>query len=337
MKNSLLFFFLVLSLSLKAGDFRGGDLHIEQYTSLAVQANININLIIHSEIDHITICWGDGSCDILGSPQILEYPSIDSKTLHFYWIHEYNQHGFYEISVEACCWANDIFNMNLINEQPFVLAATFKLMNPQSEPFNVMPLTPTLPVALGNLYEYFVYNSFVNIPNSDESTFEVCAVEVNNYFFLEEIFSQPNNFFFDPVTGGFTWFSPPAPGYFIVKVCITTMRNGQLISETSRDILIAINNTVGIDNLGNAGDFDLKCYPNPILDFIHFEYHLNEKEKVEIELFDASGKNIKTLLSKTKNRGTQIEKFYMQDLSQGFYYFKIKTENQNGTIPFIKT
>jgi Secretion system C-terminal sorting domain len=336
MKFKLLLFCFALNYSLSAGDFRGGDIHVEQHTALSVQVNININLVIHSEIDQITICWGDGSCDILGTTQVLEYPSIDTKTLRFFWIHNYNQYGFYDLTVEECCWADDIVNMNLINEQDFVLLASFKLLDPQIESFNVMPFSPALPVSIGNFQEYLVYNSFVNIPESDESTFEICAVDVVNYYLLDEIFTQPNNFIFDPLTGGFLWFSPPSPGFFIVKVCITTTRGGQLISQTSRDILIAIQNIVDIKNIGDSDDFDLKYYPNPTQDFIHFEYILNEKSTVEIELFDVMGKKIKPLLLETKNSGAHEELFDLHELPQGFYFCKIKIEDTFYTIPFIK-
>ncbi len=336
MKFKILFFFLILNFSLQAGDFRGGDIHIEQYTAYSVQANINVNLVIHSEVDQIIICWGDGSCDILSSPQILENPSFDTKTLHFYWIHEYNQHGFYDITIEECCWSDDIFNMNLISEQDLVLEASFKLLDPSVEPYNVMPYTATLPISSGNQNTYLVYNSFVNIPENDESTFELCSVDVINYFMLDEIFAQPNTFYLDPLTGGFSWFSPPAPGFFIVKVCITTTRSGQLISETSRDILIAIDNTIGIEDLSHATNFNIKCFPNPAQDFVHFNYHLKEKSIVEIDLFDTSGKKIKTLFSGEKMSGDNEELFDLQDLHQGSYLFRIISADKFGAVPFFK-
>lgn len=335
MKFQFLLLFLFFNLVLQAGDIRGGDIHIQQYTAYSVQANININLIIHSEIGQITICWGDGSCDVLGNPQVFQNAAIDTKTLHFFWTHQYNQHGFYEITVEECCWANDIFNMNLFGEQAFVLETSFKLLDPQIESYNVMPLSTALPLSIGNLNEFLAYNSFVIVPDGDQSTFEICAVDVDNYYLLEEIFTQPDNFIFDPLSGGFIWFDPPAPGYFIVKVCITTMRNGQLISETSRDIMIAIYNTVGVENPVSSEDFVLKCYPNPAQDVIHFEYHLKEKSAVEIDFFDAAGKKIKTLLSQGVE-GKNLEMLDIRDLPEGCYFFNIKAREQIGFFPFLK-
>ena len=335
MKVRLLFSFIIFSTSLFAGDFRGGDIHIQQYTASSVQANININLIIHSEVENILICWGDGSCDILGNAQVIEDALIDTKTLHFFWIHEYNQPGTYEISVGECCWANDIFNMNLVEDQDFIINTTFKLVTP-SEPYNVMPYSANLPVIAGNINEYLVYNSLVSIPDSDESTFEICEVEVDNYFLLEDIFTQQNNFYFDEITGGFTWFSPPSEGYFIVKVCMTTTRGGQLISETSRDILIAIQNTVDIDNIEKASTLKLKYQPNPVQDFIQLEYQLTKNSNIKIDLFNISGKQVKTLFSGNKSIGSNTQNFDVDDLPQGFYFLKVMTDNEFTTIPFIK-
>ena len=47
MKFKLLFCFLIYNFSLSASDFRGGDIHVQQYTASSVQVNININLIHH--------------------------------------------------------------------------------------------------------------------------------------------------------------------------------------------------------------------------------------------------------------------------------------------------
>ncbi len=336
MKIKFVLFFLIFSYSLNAGDFRGGDIHVEQYTSHSVQVNININLIIHSQIEQITICWGDGSCETLSSPQVLENPAIDTKTLHFYWIHQYSQHGFYEITVEECCWSNDIFNMNLNSEQNFKLSAYFELIDPQNGSYNVLPRSQSLPISIGVQDQYLVYNSLTIIPDGDESKFELCEVDVDNYFMLDELFGQPNTFYFDTITGGFTWFSPPAPGYFIVKACITTTRSGQLISETSRDILIVIDNKVGLSQLTMPENFDLNSYPNPAHHSIQLAYFLKENAKVEIELFNAQGQKIKTILSDFRNDGQNLEHFDISDLPSGPYFLKLQTKAGFGQIPFIK-
>jgi len=336
MKTRLLFLFLLINLSLRAGDFRGGDIYIQQHTPYAVQANININLVAHSEIDQITICWGDGSCETLGNPQVYQNSAIDTKTLHFFWIHQYFQHGLYDITVQECCWANDIYNMNLMNEQPIVLQASFKLLDPQTEPFNVMPFTPTLPVASGNLNTFLSYDTFVDVQDGDESTFEICAVDVDNYFFLEEIFGQATNFFFDPLTGGFIWFTPPDLGFFIIKVCITTTRSGQMISETSRDILITIDETIGTDDLSDSNNFNVACYPNPAKDIIQLDYELKKNSNVLITLFDAFGIKIKDIISGNRSSGTYKESFDINNLPEGLYFIKIKTEDQAAVVPFIK-
>ena len=336
MKTKLLFFLLLAYYSLHAGDFRGGDIRIQQHTALSVQVYINVNLIIHSEIENITVCWGDGSCDILGNPQVLENPGIDTKTLYFFWTHQYNQFGYYEVTVEECCWANDIFNMNLMNEIPFKLEAHFELINPQVDTFNIMPYSQSLPLTEGMFNQLLVYNSLVNILAGDECTFEICEVDVPNYFTIDEIFNQPNNFFFDDLTGGFTWFSPPSSGYFIVKVCLTTTRGGQIISETSRDILIAIQDPVSVENTDKNDALNIKCIPNPAYDFVQLTYQLNQMSVVKISLFDPLGRIVKLENQGIQPEGNHTYSIDIQHLTTGTYFVKIQTERKTEVVSFLK-
>ena len=327
--------FLLFTVTLQAGYFRGGDIHIQQHAPYSVQANIHINLLIHAEIDEITICWGDGSCEVLSATQTYNFPAIDTKTLHFFWIHQYSQHGFYEITVEACCWADDIFNMNLQGDQPIKLEAYFKLADPQTEAFNVMPLSLALPVVAGQLDAFLDYSSFVSIPDGDVASFEICAVDVQYYYLLDQIFPEPNNFIFDAVTGGFLWLDPPAPGYFIVKVCITTTRQGELMSETSRDILVGIDNVNSAEQLTGFDEFSPVCYPNPAQDALNLQYFLTENTVLEIALFDVSGKTAKTFRVEG-HEGKNLETLDVSDLQNGFYSCKITSPDQSSALPFIK-
>ncbi len=327
--------FLLFTATLHAGYFRGGDIHLRQHAPYSVQVNININLLAHAEIDEITICWGDGNCETLNATQTFHFPSIDTKTLHFFWIHQYNQHGFYNITVEACCWANDIFNMTLQGEQPIVLEAFFKLVNPQTEAFNVMPLPLALPVVAGNLHELLDYYTAVSIPEGDVANFEICAVDVPNYILLEDIFPQSNNFIFDPATGSFLWLDPPALGYFIIKVCITVTRQGELISESSRDILVGIDDVISAEQPTDPEAFSPKCFPNPARDALNLEYFLTENTALEIALFDVSGKKVKAFRAEGRE-GKNLEMLDVSDLQNGFYSCKISSPNQSSALPFIK-
>lgn len=71
-----------------------------------------------------------------------------------------------------------------------------------------------------------------------------------------------------------------------------------------------------------------KIYPNPVSDVLNIE---NKNAIESIEIYDANGKLIRTVVQKGNNASVKLS-----DLVPGSYVAKIKTRKDNQTVKFIK-
>ncbi len=82
----------------------------------------------------------------------------------------------------------------------------------------------------------------------------------------------------------------------------------------------------------------LEVYPNPVQKECNIEYNLPQKSKVNISLFDVTGRLVQEIINEKQNTGKYSRTFDMTDLSQGVYFIKFNTEKCSETkkIIFIK-
>ena len=66
--------------------------------------------------------------------------------------------------------------------------------------------------------------------------------------------------------------------------------NKDNVTPCTKSITYALNTSVA--NPIKAGDFDVKCYPNPFADVLNFEIYSTENQLAEIDIFDLSGQKI---------------------------------------------
>jgi hypothetical protein len=79
-------------------------------------------------------------------------------------------------------------------------------------------------------------------------------------------------------------------------------------------------------NITKNDIFKLKCYPNPVTGFATFSYRLNQKENVNLSLFDLSGKRVKILFDKEQAEGV-YQLIWYKDVPSGIYIYRLKTSN----------
>ena len=74
----------------------------------------------------------------------------------------------------------------------------------------------------------------------------------------------------------------------------------------------------------------LKVYPNPVHQEINLAFHLQTRERISLEIYDALGKKVKTILSSTyKDQGTYSIPLSIDDAFQnGIYLVILRTERQ---------
>ena len=108
------------------------------------------------------------------------------------------------------------------------------------------------------------------------------------------------------------------------------------MSETARDILVAIQNPVSLENDISKSNFDLKIFPNPADELVQLEYQLDKKTSLNIELLNSVGQVIISQNFNNQNPGSYKVPSDIKDMPKGIYFIKIKSDHDLETIPFIK-
>ncbi len=90
--------------------------------------------------------------------------------------------------------------------------------------------------------------------------------------------------------------------------------------------------TVGIDDSESQINTIVNVYPNPVLNKLSIEIPNNVNEDFEIELFDITGRSVK---SKTYSNQKKID-VNIGDLNKGIYILRIRAKGINQSIKVIK-
>ena len=121
-------------------------------------------------------------------------------------------------------------------------------------------------------------------------------------------------------TSGMLNIYPTVLGNYLFAIKVQEYREGELISEKVRTILL---NVIEVPDVGNTAEFknasdeDLSIYPNPVRN----SFSINTNSKIDtILIYDNSGN-----LMKKSIQNTEID---IGELASGFYYIVVMTENQ---------
>lgn len=79
----------------------------------------------------------------------------------------------------------------------------------------------------------------------------------------------------------------------------------------------------------SAPDVIMKTSPNPFMDNTTIQYRVKTPAQITIDVFDAQGKQIKTLMNKRMAEGNYVETFNGRSLNQGIYFVKL---SKNGVV-----
>ncbi|MFL5766202.1 MAG: PQQ-dependent sugar dehydrogenase [Bacteroidia bacterium] len=116
--------------------------------------------------------------------------------------------------------------------------------------------------------------------------------------------------------------------------CIYAMKGGYTTSGT---IFRICHSSVGIADNGSSENAIGQSYPNPTDGSAEIEYSLAQSAAVTIELFDVTGRKVKTILDAELAAGTHIATVDgMEKFSNGSYFYKM-TVKQNGKILYSQT
>ncbi len=78
-----------------------------------------------------------------------------------------------------------------------------------------------------------------------------------------------------------------------------------------------------------ALEFSISNYPNPFISETTIEYTLTEDAKVQLTVYDITGKEIVKLVNENQAKGVHTQEFDASELSNGMYLYEIKVKSEN--------
>jgi len=76
-------------------------------------------------------------------------------------------------------------------------------------------------------------------------------------------------------------------------------------------------------------EFSISNYPNPFISETTIEYTLTEDAKVQLTVYDITGKEIVKLVNENQAKGVHTQEFDANELSNGMYLYEIKVKSEN--------
>ena len=96
-------------------------------------------------------------------------------------------------------------------------------------------------------------------------------------------------------------------------------------------------NLNGIAEIGIPAKMNLsQNYPNPFNPTTKINFDLPNDSRVNIKIFDVSGREIKTIVNDYKSAGYYTVQFDASGLSSGVYFYKLSTNGNNITSTITK-
>ena len=92
------------------------------------------------------------------------------------------------------------------------------------------------------------------------------------------------------------------------------------IEMTKTDTTLS-NKSFGINGLVNI-------YPNPSFEYVNISLSLNEAARVQINLYDITGKKVKTILNEQKSAGNFVQTWNRSNVASGLYILEIDADGR---------
>jgi hypothetical protein len=239
---SVSFFFIA-----KATHNYGGEITVKQLSYLNYEATIHTYTKASSlpaDRDSLEICWGDGICEYIArDTSILLEKDIKHNT--YTWQHSYANEGTFTISMTDPNRNYGIINIFTSDNIPFhiqtkIVVSTF---------FNNTPVLLNPPTDWGYINQVYQHNPAAIDWEGDSLVYEIGVplqgVDdlIPNFFFPDQV-PFPNDLdnlhSIDSESGTLTWVTPKLAGDYVLTIKIIEYRNGNIISEVTRDYTIPI-------------------------------------------------------------------------------------------------
>lgn len=194
------------------------------------------------------------------------------------------------------------------------------------------------------VYTFFTSSPFINILSIDndsdlyeDSTYIIrWQTNVDDTVRIELL---QNNNVVDKIvdsltsaTHAYLWKVPPTleqDSSYQIK--ISSLNNNELssLSEKSFTILSSISNVEQANNI--IKDYKLsQNYPNPFNPSTQIEYSIPQESRVRIDIFNAIGQRVKTLVNSTQSQGNYSVSWNATGYASGVYFYAIKAIGDSG-------
>jgi type IX secretion system substrate protein len=318
-KTKLLILLLFCVNTLLAQKFAGGEIRVQQTGTYSVVATVDIFTSINDDLTSIELCWGDGSCEDIPLVYSESFSGSNLKFHQFQQSHVYGQEEYYTLSVSECCWSSNIINIENGETEDFLLSTYFFLsVDDQFFGENMMPFFYRGLLEGHQGLPIFYESDFFDF-EEDEIHVEICDLEeILTYFKPTDVVQSPlNMIFLDTMTSSFVWTFPQLEGKYVLALCVTETRNGTLISEYTRKMIIAVDGPVANKEILAANQINI--FPNPVREKLTITVPENWKD-IEITVLDVMGRKIYTDFIEN-----QLD---VSTLSKGLYWLQVKSGNQ---------
>lgn len=86
--------------------------------------------------------------------------------------------------------------------------------------------------------------------------------------------------------------------------------------------------TLGIDESQHSRPrcLSFEVFPNPIKEECHVRYTLLQKSRINLSLYDVTGRLVKEIINENQDRGSYYKTVNMTALPQGVYFFRLNTQ-----------
>ncbi|MEZ5013946.1 MAG: T9SS type A sorting domain-containing protein [Chitinophagales bacterium] len=275
------------------------------------------------------INYGDGGMGILDFTSTLFYDSIYANTATA--LHAYSLEGVWAPVFEGDKLIDYVQNINDSGERTFTMRfltasyADAALVNdlPPIYTDHAFNQTITDPCVLE--HDESVYD-----PDGDSTAYEIAAYTLDGGDTIDSWIPAAADYItIDPLTGNFSWSSPPAPGLYALEFHANSYRDGQFLAASVRKtmFLATCYQEVGIAEWDRPA---LSMYPDPASDNIHIA-NPSAEGMGSLALYDIHGELLIVKLIANNEMDLDIHA-----LQTGIYILKWSNPSGHAVCTFVK-
>jgi len=115
---------------------------------------------------------------------------------------------------------------------------------------------------------------------------------------------------------------------------ISVMAHNNCGNSDTVSFPIVVQNCTGINEV-NKTISNLKVFPNPFSNTTTFTYTLKENQKVNLSIYDITGRMVKQLVNENQSQGEHALSFNAAGLQAGIYYYRLEAGDEVATGKLI--